>query len=228
MTDEGKSETEKWIADKGAKYPYAYDKGGKIKSFFRISGIPHAVLIDPTGTVVWRGHPGSLADGTIEQHLDGALELPLWKWPEPAKKARQAVQKRQYAKALEEARALGEDGAKYATAIEAVVKGKAASLDKAAKSADWFTVEERGKELEKELAGLPELEQIKAVLAQLKSDKQAQAVLAAQKEVRKLMSGKIKKGDIPKIEKKLKEISAEFPGSGASRDAEKALTELRQ
>lgn len=228
VTGEGKNETEKWVADKGAHYAYGYDKGGKISSFFGVRGIPHAVLIDPNGTVVWSGGPGGLSDSMIEQHLQGALELPLWKWPEQAKKARQAVQKRQFAKALEEARALGDEGAKYVTAIESVVRGKAAGLEKAAQDADWLTVEERAKELEKELAGLPELEKVKSVLGQLKGDKQAQAVLAAQKEVRKLVSGKIKKGDIPKIEKKLKEIGAEFQGTGASRDADKALAKLRQ
>ena len=228
MTGEGKGDTEKWVEAKGAKYPYGYDKGGKISGYFGITGIPQSVLIDPSGNVVWRGSPGSLTDTMIESSVAGALEVPVWKWPEQAKKARQAVQKRQFAKALQEARALGDEGAKIATALENLVKGRVAGLEATAKSGDWLGVEERGKSLEKELAGLPEEARVTEILQQLKGDKDAQAVLSAQKDVRKLMSGKIKKGDIPRIEKKLKEISAEFPGTGASRDAEKAITVLRQ
>ena len=92
VTGEGKGDTEKWVESKGAEYPYGYDKGGKIRSYFGVTGIPHAVLIDPTGTIVWRGNPGGLSNATIEASLGGALAEPLWKWPDAAKKVRQALQ----------------------------------------------------------------------------------------------------------------------------------------
>lgn len=228
MTDEGKGDTEKWIESKGAKYPYAYDKGGKIRGFFGITGIPHSVLIDATGTVVWRGHPGNLTKDVVEKSLAGALTEPLWAWPDSARKVRQAVQKRQFAKALDEARALGADGAKIAAALEALVQGRLSALKAAADAGDWFSVEERGKSLEKEFSGLPAVEEIKALLARLKDDRQAQAVLAAQKEIRRLTAGRIKKGDIPRIEKRLGEIAAQFPATGAARDAERALADLKK
>ncbi len=228
MTGEGKGDTEKWIESKGAKYPYAYDKGGKIQSFFGVSGIPHAVLIDATGTVVWKGHPSSLPTDVLEKSLAGALTEPLWAWPDSARKVRQAVQKRQFSKAIEEARALGEGGSAIATALESLVQGRLAGLKAAAESGDWFSVEERGKSMEKEFSGLPAVDEIKVLLARLKDDRQAQAVLTAQKEVRRLMGGRIKKGDIPRIEKRLGEIVAQFPATGAARDAERALTDLKK
>lgn len=49
MTHESKSDTEPWIESKGAKYAYAYDKGGKFQSQLGVGGIPHAFLVDPTG-----------------------------------------------------------------------------------------------------------------------------------------------------------------------------------
>lgn len=228
MTGEGKGDTEKWIESKGAKYPYAYDKGGKIQNFFGISGIPHAVLIDATGTVVWSGHPGSLTKDMIEKSLAGALTEPLWAWPDSARKVRQAVQKRQFSKAIDEAKALGADGEKIAAALESLVSGRLAALKAAADAGDWFAVEERGKSLEKEFAGLSAVDEVKALLARLKDDRQAQAVLGAQKEVRKLTAGRIKKGDIPRIEKRLGEIAAQFPGSGAARDAQRAIADLKK
>lgn len=226
MTDEGKGDTEKWIAAKGAKFAYGYDKGGKMSTFFGVTGIPHAVLIDASGTVVWRGNPGGLTNEIVEQHLAGALPTPIWEWPDSAKKVRTALQKRQFAKAIEEARALGEEGASITGALETMVKGKVAALKAAADSADWLTVEEGGKELVKELSGLAEAEEAEALLDRLKGDKAAQAVAGAQKEIRKLMSGRIKKGDIPRIEKKLADIAGEFPNTGASRDAARALASL--
>src|SRR5262245_44923612 len=77
VTDEGESDTVKWIAAKKVKYAYAYDKGGKLKRFFGVQGIPHAVLVDATGTVVWDGHPASLDPATIEKALGGALPKPM-------------------------------------------------------------------------------------------------------------------------------------------------------
>lgn len=228
MTDEGKGDTEKWIESKGAKYPYGYDKGGKIQSFFGISGIPHSVLLDATGTVVWRGHPSELTAETIEKSLVGTLAQPVWKWPASAKKVRQAVQKGQFAKAIEEAKALGEEGAGIADSLTSLVTNRVAALKASAASGDWFTVEDRGKAMEKEFAGLPELEEIKTMLATLKDDKQAQAVLDAQKEIRRLVGGRVKKGDIPRIEKRLSDIAGEFPNSGASRDAARALVNLKK
>ena len=43
MTDEGEAETVKWVEEKGAKYAYGYDRGGKLASYFKGSGIPAAV-----------------------------------------------------------------------------------------------------------------------------------------------------------------------------------------
>lgn len=228
MTDEGKGDTEKWIESKGVRYPYGYDKGGKMKNFFGVRGIPHAVLLDPVGTVVWRGHPGSLTKDVIEQSLVGALETPVWGWPDAARKARQALQRRQYAKAIEEAKALGADGENIAAALESMVQGMLRGLRSAAEKQDWLTVEERGKGLERELAGHATLDEVKALLARLKDDRAAQAVLAVQKEIRKTMGGRLRKGDIPRIERRLGEIIAQHPGTGASRDAERALTGFKK
>jgi hypothetical protein len=227
VTDEGQEPTVKWVAAKGAKYPYGYDKGGKMKRFFGVGGIPDAILIDPNGVVVWRGHPAGLKKSTIEEHLKGALEKPISSWPAAAKKARQAFQKGEIAKALEEARALGEAGAPVVAALEGLVEGKLELLKSAGAQGDWLAVLEHGERFAKQLSGLPQADEVKAALARLEDDKAAQVVLDAQQDVRKLMSGKIKKRDKERIEKKLKEILAEHRDTAAARDAERALVELR-
>jgi hypothetical protein len=40
VTGEGKKDTEPWIESKGAKYAYAYDKGGAFARWFGVGGIP--------------------------------------------------------------------------------------------------------------------------------------------------------------------------------------------
>ena len=106
LTSEGAADTEKWVKDKGVTYPYAYDKGGKLSNWFGVSGIPHAVLLDSNGTVVWKGHPASLPMETLEAALSTALTVPLYDWSGAAKAARAFLQKGQYAKALAAAQKL--------------------------------------------------------------------------------------------------------------------------
>ena len=52
VTLEGKAPTEKWITEKGVKYGYAYDKGGKFQRAMGVAGIPHSILLDATGKIV--------------------------------------------------------------------------------------------------------------------------------------------------------------------------------
>ncbi len=66
-----------------------------------------------------------------------------------------------------------------------------------------------------------------AVLAQLKANGEAQAILKAQLKVRKWVPDRIKKKDRPKVSANLQKIAKEFPGTAAARDAEKAIERAR-
>lgn len=224
MTSEGASSTEKWIEAKGAKFPYAYDKGGKVKRFFGIRGIPHAVLIDPMGNVVWRGHPSSLKASTIQQATGSALALPLYDWPDEAKAARKQLAKGKFAKALEEARKLSEPT--WAEQIEAQVAARAGVVRQLRDEGDWLALETEGEHWSDLLKGLPEAEEIDAMLETLKRDRDAQEILKVQEKVAKLISGKITERQIPSLRKKLLELSAEHAGTIVERDVDRALAQL--
>jgi hypothetical protein len=226
VTDEGKKETESWVKSKDAKYAYAYDKGGKIARWFGVSGIPDAVLIDPTGKIVWRGHPASLEESTIEANLKGALERPLWDLPASAKAVGAAVQKRQIAKALAEAEKLGPEGEALLSSLRAMVKGRLESVKSARDAKDFLAAQEQGERAAKDFAGLPEGDEIARIVEQVKGDKEAQKVIRAQAQIRDALSERIKKADYPKIEKQFRKILEELAGTGAARDAEKGLEEL--
>ena len=72
VTSEGAGPTEKWVAKKKAAYAYGYDKGGALKRELGVTGIPAAFLVDPSGKIVWQGHPSSLSSNLIEEHIKGA------------------------------------------------------------------------------------------------------------------------------------------------------------
>lgn len=206
MTNEGERDTVAWVEQHQAAYAYAYDKKGSLMRYFGVKGIPHAVLVDANGTIVWRGHPGSLEPSIIEKALVGALEKPVWGWPDETKKARQYLAKRQYAKALEEARKV--EGP-YADLITARITAKVTAVERAAQAGDYLAATEKGEAALDELKGLPETEKIEAILADIKAKPEAKHIIKGQK--------------------KLADLKEEIAGIGGSkRKAEKLLKELEE
>lgn len=69
VTDEDSSTVSSFVKDVPIDYPVAFDANGKFAKPFGIRGIPHAMILDKTGKVVWEGHPMSLQDSQIEAVL---------------------------------------------------------------------------------------------------------------------------------------------------------------
>jgi thiol-disulfide isomerase/thioredoxin len=69
ITDENRAKIIKFEKDVPIEYSVGLDVGGKYSKPFGIQGIPHAVLVDKSGKVVWEGHPMSLKDSQIEEIL---------------------------------------------------------------------------------------------------------------------------------------------------------------
>ena len=231
MTNEGVGDTEKWIAAKGAKYAYAYDKGGALQRFFGINGIPHAVLIDASGTVVWDGHPGNLDGATIEKAAKGALSKPLWEWSGNAKGVKAALLKRAYKDALEGAAKLTEadGGPAIKAAIEGIVKSRVEGLQADYAAGNYLGAESAAGELSKQLVGLPELETVSKVQADLKANKDAVPVLKAQRQVAKIRAGDLsKRKEIDAAIEDLKKIEKSLPGSYAAKEASELITQLNK
>jgi len=78
------------LSDEGAELvePYVEERGLSMKvglrsrtnALYGVTGIPHSVLIDPQGNVVWRGHPGSLSNGKVKDALKGARKPGKQDW----------------------------------------------------------------------------------------------------------------------------------------------------
>lgn len=51
------------------EYTVAHDTYGKLNDDFQIRGIPHAMIVDKSGKIVWEGHPMSLPESQLEAVL---------------------------------------------------------------------------------------------------------------------------------------------------------------
>ncbi|MFA5264653.1 MAG: TlpA disulfide reductase family protein [Opitutaceae bacterium] len=69
VTDEDRPTVDAFLAKMKMDYTVAIDAEGALGNSFGIKGIPHAMLVDKTGKIVWEGHPLDLQDSDIEQVL---------------------------------------------------------------------------------------------------------------------------------------------------------------
>ncbi|MBI5435335.1 MAG: TlpA family protein disulfide reductase [Planctomycetes bacterium] len=231
VTDEPQKPTETWVEKKGAKYAYAYDKGGKLARFFGVSGIPHAVLVDATGKIVWRGNPGRLEDAVIEKAVKGALSKPMWDWPASAKAVRTAVQKRQWAEAISAASKLAEadGGPVIADALKQLVTGRVTAMKEDLNAGNFLGAQDAANALSKSLGSLPEKAEADAVLTAIKADKDAATIIKAQQQIRGIReAAPSKRKEIDAAIDDLKKLVKEHPGTFAATEANAMLDELME
>ena len=230
VTSEGAGLTDKWVEQKGARYGYAYDKSSKLMRQLGVSGYPSAVLVDPSGNIAWKGHPGSLRGADIEGTLSGALPKPLWEWPRSATGVRKAVQKGQLAKALKEARKLKEPE-EMVSIVTAMIDGQIAALNEAKERGDFLKAYGLSSSLKKSLKGLPEEDTVKAVYEEIKDDKGAQEVIKAQKGLQKLVKQSMelkKKRAAEKLIGKCRKVMEQHPGTYVAEEADALLEGIRK
>lgn len=232
MTEESAKLTEPWIQRHEAGYAYAYDKGGKLKRFFGVRGIPHAVLVDPNGVVVWRGHPASLTGSTIEEHLAGALTFPLYAWPSSASSVGKVLAKGELGLALDKARKLeeSEEHARVLKEVEGLVEGRLAATEAALEKGDFLgaleTAKELGHKLKKEALAT---ERMQRVLDAIDGNEDAKALIAVQEKIAKLRKqDPTKRKQVDKALEDLREIMREHPDTFAASQASAYRIELQK
>jgi len=215
VTDEGPEKTEPWIKSKKARHPYAYDWTGELSNYFGIRGIPHSVLVDPSGRIVWRGHPNELQEGQIRPLLAKV-------WPDDV---RSAIRSGQYAKALSTAQSNKERGAEIAARIKSSIEQRFGRLTKFYTDKDYLALDTEASYYEKAFADLPEGKQLTTLLEKVRSDPAAQAALQAQKRIREMLAS-LEQIGMEKAKKELKAIAAEHKGTAAAREAEYIISQI--
>jgi hypothetical protein len=231
VTGESKRDTEPWIEQHGAKFPYAYDKGGRFQSALGISGIPHAVLVSPAGKIVWRGHPSSLSGAMLEQHLEGALTKPLWEWPATTQRVRQHLARADFGRAMTEADRLGDEAltAEVKGAIESLVALHVGALEAAYERGDYWTVDTDGKALVRALGNLPQAERVGELVDDVGRDRDKQRIVRAQGEVIKIRDGRMRnRRDIEHAISLLERLARDHEGTYAATQAQALRDELQK
>jgi len=69
VTDEDKQTVRDFEKTLPIEYSVAFDTYKKLDKDFDITSIPHAMIVDATGKIVWEGHPMSMKDSDIEAVL---------------------------------------------------------------------------------------------------------------------------------------------------------------
>jgi thiol-disulfide isomerase/thioredoxin len=69
VTDEDKQTVRNFEKTLPIDYTVAFDTYKKLNKDFGIEGIPHAMIVDTAGKIVWEGHPMGLNDTEIEAVL---------------------------------------------------------------------------------------------------------------------------------------------------------------
>lgn len=227
VTSEGKSDTERFVKKFKAQYAYGYDQGGQLSEYFKVAGIPHAVLVDASGTVIWKGHPGNLDAPTIEKALVGALPKPLFEWPEYAAKVKSAVLERAYGKALAEAKKLSGDGSKeLLETVQGLVSAQVEQAKRFKEAGDYLAAQTIATRLVKDLDKLPEQATAKQILKDIEADPKGKSIVEAQQRLAKIDVEALKKKDEgmkakAELERMLKTVPDTLPARIAAQKLER-------
>ena len=212
------------------RYAYAYERGGELMRKLRASAYPTAVLVDPSGTVVWKGHPGKLSDSIIESALGSALTEPLWNWPKSGKKARSFAGKREYGKAVAALAKIEEPWAKQATqSMQAMAKSWVEASHAAFARGDYLAVSNDLGAYKKRLDGLEEeLASMEGLANDLKKIKEASKVIKLQKKLAKLTETRINtRRDVSKLIEEVTAFMKKAEGTYAGTQAQEFIDQLK-
>ena len=238
MTSEGEGQTTPWIEKHGARYAYGYDKGGKLKTALGVGGIPAAVLVDPSGTIVWEGHPSSLTASIVAKAVTGAIPTPIYEWGKSAKDIKKSFLKGDYAKAIKAADKLAakEDiGKEIGTMLRGVVTKRAAGYASDLERGDVLKAHDGASAFLKAIKGMPEEEEMKALVAKISKDKELKAVMKAQSKLAAILKIEVKKkkdcqNNLKRLKSLLEDHRGTFTGGlieAAIADHRKMLPDLR-
>ena len=191
-TDEPSAKVKPFITSKGMKYPIAIIS--RNASPYKSEGIPHAWLIDPSGQVVWKGHPAGLKESDIEAAVAKAVVPPALSLPKELASVSKQVQEGKYGAALKSLEAHTtrakspevEKAAKDALeGLTAYGKKKVEMADEAAKGGDYVTAHDLLTAVEKGFKGSELSTKAKETLDGWKKDEALKLELEAVSHVQK-------------------------------------------
>ena len=113
--------------------------------------------------------------------------------------------------------------------MQGIVTGRVQSMQGALKDGDFLTAFDSATALKKELVGLPEAPEAEKVLDEIKSNKEADKIMDAQKKVRAIADQKLgKRAEFEKALADLKKVSKDFPSTFVAKEADDLATQIEK
>jgi hypothetical protein len=244
VTSEDRAPTEKFLEDTGWKAVVVIEKGGGTMKQYGFTGYPSSALVDPTGEVVWTGHPAGLKGSTIEPHLKGVrirrrsadtltleVELPQ-KYAAVARKLAQGKLGPGYRDLQRaEERAEGEQLSALTAAIEKVdtlAEAELKAADSAVEEGRQYDAQETWKRLTKVLKGHPSEDTAAEKLKAQKADRALREEIEAGERIAKALA-LIEADQVSRGRRTLESVvSGRLEETVEARRAAKILAELDQ
>lgn len=239
MTGETEDKTKPWVEKHGMKYAYGYlskDGMGEFMKALGMRGYPSAVLVDPTGEIVWSGHPSSANGGLIKKHIKGANKGPVGvagvvaNWPKEAQHAKKAFLAGKYGKAVAEARKLPQEWSVLGD-IERVIARRVDRVKAIFAKGDYLGFEDAMRTASKELAGTEALDELDGLVAEMKADPKSKSVISGQKRLAKYaesVADARKAKELLSLEKKIRKLSEKHAGTYVEACATKLLAKSEE
>ena len=194
MTGADKENTDAWARKLKLNYPYAYDYRFSLAGPFNVNVLPVAILVDPSGTVVYHGPAQKLSESTIRKHLKGAVTRALYAWPEFAETAKSYFLDGEEGMALAALEVLVDEkqpGAKELLGqLNAIIAAKVRGVAESQASGDYLAAKEEGERLLECLMGRPWEEELAKRLEEIEHSDQAKKVMAGQLALREIQTAR--------------------------------------
>lgn len=228
VTTEAAPETERWIARHGARFAYGYDPERVLTRRLGVRTLPTAVLVDPLGNVVWKGHPATLGDEALEAHLEFALTRPAHTWSPELASARARFLAGELAAAIELAQEPESGEATVVLAeLRRQVEARLEHARRAARRGDALALERAAERFGAQLAGLPAAEELQALVEEARHTDRWSELLAAQRRIRRLLAAPNRRAErLAKVRGELEALAARLPDTVVAQEVARALKEL--
>lgn len=229
VTGDDPQTAQEWLDGLKARFPRARDPELRLQIELGFRPLPFAILVDPTGVIVWEGNPAELAPTALDAITAGSLALPAHRWPKDAEPLRDALRSARYAEARAIAIRTAGPGTEYAAFVDRVAARRADLMQAAFERGDYLTAGELAAQL---AVGLPDGDdraRAVALCAQLAADERAQALAAVQVELRELWSGVAglaSRAQADELAAKITALVADRPGAYVQRRAQAHLATL--
>lgn len=235
MTDEAESKVEDYIEENDIHYPIVIERSGRSQQQLDVRGIPEAVLVDPKGTIVWRGHPGMFQEGMLQEVLRGAR--PPMELPREIRSVQRHLDREQYGRAwadlkrdLDAGRLEGEAenvARELVTRIEQDAAELYSTATEALEEKDWYLAMTSLERLADAYEGVHEPEAVAAKLDELRSDSEVRkAVKAGEKLVQAQAYDRDK--EYEKAYRAYRSIASSYEGTKAGETAAARADEIER